>query len=167
MYSPTDISNGLYDEEFPVLGDNSQKTPHEANRKRKANSRRIPSGDKRGFNIVIKSFPLDNEDSEERGYQNYEKGSYYNSNFCQEHKKEIFIDESKKCYGHFRCHFCNRPWESAVSWVGYWQECSKCRTHVYPYCLHALESSGGPNDPNKQHETTKCQKCKELGRKCG
>jgi len=103
-------------------------------------------------------------------YDHHEKGRKNSRNYesddeiCEEHEEKIY-KKKKKCFGYYEC-TCGRYWESACSWVGYGQNCTKCKELVYPYCQHALKVSGKENDPNKHHQTSLCEKCKKLGGSC-
>lgn len=74
----------------------------------------------------------------------------------------------KRCFGEFKCPRCNREWQSGYSWANTGQKCENCKDKfVYPYSQTKLEKSDIDYiNKNKKHPEDKCQKCKELGRRC-
>ncbi len=38
-----------------------------------------------------------------------------------------------RMFGYFRCHECNRKWNSGNSWANMGQMCLQCDIMVYPY----------------------------------
>jgi hypothetical protein len=73
---------------------------------------------------------------------------------------------NQRMFGHFKCGHCYRPWKSAFSWEDTWQKCQSCDSESYPYQQDNLLRSENPNDPLKEHDSTRCGKCIRLHRRC-
>ncbi|KAL0822016.1 hypothetical protein ABMA28_005396 [Loxostege sticticalis] len=73
-----------------------------------------------------------------------------------------------RCFGEYRCKKCNRLWMSANSWANCGQDCTKCNVRVYPHKQTPLEKPDGldKGDLEKEHPSSLCEKCKQLGRNC-
>lgn len=71
----------------------------------------------------------------------------------------------RKWLGSFECP-CGKYWKSAHSWTGYWQKCKECQAKVYPYYQERLVAGDGVIDPNKPHDSARCERCRELGSLC-
>nr|KAI8754011.1 zygote arrest protein 1-like [Biomphalaria glabrata] len=89
----------------------------------------------------------------------------------------------RRMYGYFRCPDCRKQWESSHVYgkpgergAAYGQECKDCRIMCMPYRLENIKCSqcGQTDcecerrhvDPNKNHRSDLCGKCK-AGLKCG
>ncbi|XP_076271268.1 zinc finger CCHC domain-containing protein 24-like [Rhynchophorus ferrugineus] len=80
----------------------------------------------------------------------------------------IPYQETKRCFGEYKCPKCKRKWMSANSWSNMGQECIKCLINVYPHKQRPLEKPDGldVSDQSKEHPQHLCQMCKELGYCC-
>ena len=77
----------------------------------------------------------------------------------------------RRMFGDFDCK-CGNSWKSAYTWVsnsGYrpltkWQKCLRCSAEVYPTDYRPLIYTGSVSQGG--HESSKCQRCIELGGDC-
>lgn len=75
----------------------------------------------------------------------------------------------RRVWGEFRCPTCNHTWNSGNSWANMGQQCKSCNINVYPYHQRPLDKPDSDEenyDSGKPHESSLCEKCKQLGRPC-
>ena len=76
------------------------------------------------------------------------------------------------CFGEYYCNNCDRCWKSSKSYVDKYQKCSRCQVDCWPVKqrekekIESYHRDGSVKRKPGRHESSLCQKCKELGYNC-
>lgn len=82
----------------------------------------------------------------------------------QDNKELGTVD--RRMFGEFYCETCDRFWTSGNSWHGYGQRCNDCGNFILPSNRRPLQRRIVTTGERKPHDSSKCEKCNELGEKC-